>query len=144
MKITGKQINEIIDSNTDLFTKGTVISFNKFKKLFKGIKGNTKLTNKTIKGSLEIVNLYAYSMNSALKRRGLYMKAQDFYTSFLIIENPEAKVTDYRKRAQGHMRAAGILETGIKHHKSVWSPLTPTEEEAVTIAGYHSFTTNYR
>jgi hypothetical protein len=83
------------------------------------------------KFNASVVKAYT-SLNKLLAHRGLYIKAENYYSNFKIISEPTKKVADYRLKAETNKKAADNLSNGIYSYGSSWSKsLNKAEQQRV-------------
>lgn len=136
-----KRLNKHI-SNSKFYSTGNSITWKQFrqymKTYFPEIQGKTPFSTKD---SLTFVTAYT-RINKLLALRGLYMKSENYYTKFTIIEkdNTGKKVKDYYDKATFCEKAGDTLLTGFKQYQANWSPLQSSEIERISSHIYRSCT----
>ena len=81
----------------------------------------------------QLDKLKAYTkINKFLALRGLRIKAQDYYTSFHVMEADAIpkQVATYRAESKGKQHSAIVLQRGARTYKSRWTKLQRSEYPA--------------
>ena len=123
-KLTHAENNVLITNNASKFVTGKTMSFTAFKNLFKGRAGASVLTNKTMRGGLDLVGHYT-ALNKVLAYRGMCIESSEYYTKFTIVADPSTKAKNKAATGRRKIATAKRLSSGVKYNPTgVWRPLS--------------------
>lgn len=122
-------LHHIITTNRTMFKAGTVMTEEEFCKVA-GIKYRQRFRKQKEMLQYQMSKMQMYTaLNKLLRKRGLYIRSSDYYSTFELIPKMEvpSKVTAYQKSSSICHRNSIELSTGSKKYKSRWSKLSKQE-----------------
>ena len=118
-------INAYVAKNPKAFKAGKTYTYKQFRRAFSWLNPKIAKANPSLsRESLQYVATYC-KLNSYLQTLGIQIVARDYYTSFEILNQADAKdkVREYKGLAKRNKACATRLRDGIKAHKGLWSDL---------------------
>ena len=122
-------LHHIINTNRTMFKAGTTMTEEEFCKVT-GIKYRQRFRKQKEMLQYQMSKMQMYTaLNRLLRKRGLYIRSSDYYSTFQLIPKVEVptKVAAYQKSSRTCHRNSIELSTSSKKYKSRWSKLSKQE-----------------
>ena len=126
-------INTFITDNRNVFAQGNTFKADWLAETFSLSLPANPTPKHFVEYNLRLVGLYT-KVNKLLAKRGLYIKAKDYYSEFEVLDSPKTmeKISNYQHKSQGNSKAATNLTKGFKKHKGKWRKLGKREVEELS------------
>ncbi|PNX51001.1 MAG: hypothetical protein BV456_04855 [Thermoplasmata archaeon M8B2D] len=141
-KILLKRLNKHISNSKSFYYPGATLTWKEFRSKLRFYFDLAGKDPSNTKDMVAFVAAYT-KLNKLLARRGLYIKAENYYTTFRVLEldNIVAKIKDYDNKAIYSTKARANLAIGFRLHNAKWTPLNDTEIERVSSHIYRTCVT---